>query len=96
MPTLARSLLIHRSDQCRILPWPCADSQKADPMNISIISKIVVLCDELGRHSINCASPLEAEKLGRRLRNDQDFASKMLRLCRPAEPETRSGGVTGQ
>jgi len=65
-------------------------------MNISIISKIVVLCDELGRHSINCASPLEAEKLGRRLRTDQDFASKMLRLCRPAEPETRSVRAPGQ
>ena len=54
-------------------------------MNIVTFNKIVTLSDELGRHSINCNSPAEAEKLGRRLRTDHDFASKMLQLCRPGE-----------
>ncbi len=59
-------------------------------MNIVTISKIVMLCDELGRHSISCSSPAEAEKLGRRLRADHDFANKMLRLCRPVDPEPQA------
>ena len=59
-------------------------------MNIITINKIVMLCDDLGRHSINCSSVAEAEKLGRRMRADHDFASKMLRLCRPAESETQA------
>lgn len=56
-------------------------------MNIVTMSKIVMLCDDDGRHSINCGSPAEAEKLGRRLRTDHEFASRMLRLCRPMEAE---------
>jgi len=59
-------------------------------MNIITVSKVVLLCDELGRHSINCSSPAEAEKLGRRLRADHEFASKMLRLCRPMEAEPQA------
>ena len=56
-------------------------------MNIITINKMVMLCDDIGRHSINCGTVGEAEKLGRRLRTDPDFANKMLRLCRPAAEE---------
>ena len=60
-------------------------------MNIITVSKVVMLCDDLGRHSINCSSASEAEKLGRRLRTDHEFASKMLRLCRPADQTPQPG-----
>ena len=56
-------------------------------MNIITINKLVMLRDDIGRHTINCSSVSEAEKLGRRLRTDPDFANKMLRLCRPLADE---------
>ncbi len=59
-------------------------------MNIIIVSNIVMLCDELGRHNITCHSAAEAKKLGNRLRTDPEFARNMLRLCRPGEAEPRT------
>ncbi|MEI6559399.1 MAG: hypothetical protein WCO00_13420 [Rhodospirillaceae bacterium] len=56
-------------------------------MNIKVVHKAVMLCDELGRHSIRCTTTAEAEKLWRRLTVDPDYANTMLRLCRPAEAE---------
>ena len=56
-------------------------------MNIITMNKAVMLHDELGRHNINCSSAAEAEKLGRRLREDKEFANRMLCLCRPGGPE---------